>query len=103
MKLRMGRRDILKKYIQRLEKLCEENRVLERVEELKLALLHHLEFSPDNNKGLLKIFNKLNTLDNVIVHYVILAENYARRPPPTETYKWSLPLQLLDKPSHTEN
>ena len=87
-KLRMGRRDIVKNYITRLEALYQSHRILERAEDI----VQMIQQATDG-ATVKKAFGKLDKLDAERVHYMISAENFAGKPPPNGIYAWSPSLE----------
>ena len=83
-RLRMGRRDIVKRYIMRLEELYKEHRIWQRAEQLASLVLQ----AP--NAGIQeKYFSKFDALDQGRVRYMHAAEKFAGSPPPNGVYEWS--------------
>ena len=58
-KLRLVRRDIVEKYLKRLEQLYEEHKILERAEALAAEIIMHLDI-PTEKGGMMKAFTSLD-------------------------------------------
>jgi hypothetical protein len=92
-RLRLGRRDIVERYIIRLEELYTEHKVLERAEKIA-STIHGLLKEDRNNEGeIAPLFKKLDTIDKERVGYMISAENFAGKPPPNGVYECSPSLE----------
>ena len=91
--LRLGRSDIVEKYIEQLEQLYEEHRILERAEALASEIIMHLE-TPLENGGMMKVFISLDQLDKERVKDMTSAENYSGKAPHSGICKLS---PLLEK------
>ena len=92
-RLRLGRRDIVERYILRLENLYMEHKVLQRAETLSHKI-HELLPDIDMNAGAItSLFKKLDILDKERIGYMISAENFAGKPPPNGVYEWSPSLE----------
>ena len=88
----MGRRDIVAKYITRLEILYKEHSILERFE----ALVQRIQHAADEEE-IQQTFGKLDKLDVKNVNYMIATENFTRKPPPTGIYAWLLTLEKMKR------
>ena len=80
----MGRRDIVKQYITKLEQIYEDNNFLRRVQDLATLIR-----AADNQETIITLFTRFDTLDMERVRYMTVAENFAGRPQPTGIYEWS--------------
>ena len=98
MRLEMGRRDIVDKYIEQLEQLYEDHRMLERAQKSAEDIHHHISNYPEDKETLRELFQILNKLDMERVDYMQAAGNYALNPPPNGIYEWS---SSLEKSGHT--
>jgi len=90
-RLRLGRRDIVKRYIDKLEELYEGHKILERSEALQGKIIHAHELNDEVKVK--RLFVNLDRLDRERVNYVISAEKFAGRPPSNGAYEWSPSLE----------
>ena len=87
-RLRMGRRDIVERYVTRLVRLYKEHHIWERAVKLAQATVAApTEAIKD------KYFNQLDRLDQERICYMRAAENYAGLPPANGAYEWSPSLE----------
>ena len=92
-KILLSHRDIVLKYITKLESLYKEHRIMPRLDKIRLQIERA---STDEHRKCL--FNKLDKLDVERVRLMVAAEKYAGRAPPKGTYAWS---PLLEKVGQT--
>ena len=92
-RLRMGRRDIVDKYITHLVGLYQEHHVWTRAEKLATRMIAASSESVTD-----KYFDKFDKLDQERIRYMRSAENFAGLPPPNGVYEWS---PLLEKSGRT--
>ena len=95
-RLRLGRRDIVERYLEKMEYRYEAHKILERAEALKGAILKAHE--SHDEVEVMRLFNKLNRLDRERVNYMVSTENYSGRPPSNGVYEWS---SILKKSGRT--
>ena len=92
-RLRLGRRDIVSKYILRLETLYKEHRVLERDQTIASKIQELLLETKTNEEEIGSLFQKLDLMDKERVGYMISAEKFSGKAPPNGVYEWSPSLE----------